>query len=927
MFSFLNWRKPKWQHTDTEVRRKAIERLEDEQVLLQVIDSEQDQALVHLALDRLREPASLDLLMHHELEPIRSHARNRRLQQLLPDDAPGALERIRDEQELLLVAALSEDDTVRTAAIERIQDPQKRFELAATHPVASVRYAAAEGIEDIPSLEALGRRTRGHDKRVYRLCRSRIDAFRAAERERHERDAAIAAWLTQAGQLADRVADDDTQRRLTALLAQWRQLDMDASDGQRQAAEHEIERIRRGLDGFEARARADQAQALALEHAGNAREQVINELARTLAQTRETLDTETLNEMLETVEARWAAACALAAAEPGERQRLDALRDEARRLIRPLASFTAHETQLSALCDELRNVDQDDHSALRQALDSARRRLRGLAWPEGVSKPDGLRALESEAAALQVRLEDLGARQNELVQLARTQLTAVQDELDAGSVRNARQQHGTLLTTIKRLDRRHQQGFQGDLQRLAAGLRDLRDWQSFATDPKRVELCEQMESLVGATLGAEPLAERIRELQAQWKALGGGEGRNNRELWKRFKSAADAAYEPCKVHFEQQGELRRERYAQRIELCEQLEQYEAQLDWSQADWPVVQKTLNAAREAFRELSPVERGAHHKSQRRFNAITDRIYAHLKDEYDRNLARKQSLAERVEALVEHPDLGEAMEQAKAAQAQWREVGITPRGPDQRLWRRFRSACDAVFARREDQRNARKAAIDDSIGLAEQVVEDASARITTLLDRPDSYATDDDGESQRVVEQAHERLAGLELPRRVLQRAQARLDELERLLQERARDARLKAESARWQALADNLRACAHAASGEQERAGELWRAGAELPYGVDTAALARRFATPEAEFDIDLARRLCICMEILAGLEGPAEEQELRMHIQMQRLARGLGRGDGDNDQESLDIINEWLLSAPRLDWEKRFVDALLSLEQS
>ena len=126
-------------------------------------------------------------------------------------------------------------------------------------------------------------------------------------------------------------------------------------------------------------------------------------------------------------------------------------------------------------------------------------------------------------------------------------------------------------------------------------------------------------------------------------------------------------------------------------------------------------------------------------------------------------------------------------------------------------------------------------------------------------------------------------------MLQRAQARLDELERLLQERARDARLKAESARWQALADNLRACAHAASGEQERAGELWRAGAELPYGVDTAALARRFATPEAEFDIDLARRLCICMEILAGLEGPAEEQELlarnlaRLITSMERLA--------------------------------------------
>src|SRR5580692_7826927 len=50
-------------------------------------------------------------------------------------------------------------------------------------------------------------------------------------------------------------------------------------------------------------------------------------------------------------------------------------------------------------------------------------------------------------------------------------------------------------------------------------LEELKDWKSFSVAPKRVELMEEMESLVGATIEPVALADRIKSLQEEWRTL------------------------------------------------------------------------------------------------------------------------------------------------------------------------------------------------------------------------------------------------------------------------------------------------------------------------------------------------------------------------------------------------------------------------
>src|SRR5690554_7606491 len=234
-----------------------------------------------------------------------------------------------------------------------------------------------------------------------------------------------------------------------------------------------------------------------------------------------------------------------------------------------------------------------------------------------------------------------------------------------------------------------------------------------------------MEELIDADIAPAILAEKVQALQEEWKELSVAGAGDDRELWQSFNAAADKAFEPCKAYFAEQAKLRESHVELRHKLINELASYELGMDWQQADWKIVQKTLDTARETFRTYGPVERTLHKETQDRFNEICDRIYGHLKDEYERNLATKADIVEQAQQLVTTEDLQGIVNKVKALQNQWKDVGVTPRGPDQKLWRDFREACDAIFARLDSQREERKSELSEIISRSEEHTSELQSR----------------------------------------------------------------------------------------------------------------------------------------------------------------------------------------------------------
>ena len=243
------------------------------------------------------------------------------------------------------------------------------------------------------------------------------------------------------------------------------------------------------------------------------------------------------------------------------------------------------------------------------------------------------------------------------------------------------------------------------LQRARAQQTRLAGWARWGTDQAR----EQLIGVAEALLKGEPdIAERARAvplLRREWKNLD-GHGAASQALWKKFDRAIERAYKPVAEQRAVEAAAHEVARAAKAAMCDAWEAWYAEqafvdlkaLETKREE--MTGKWRSAARAGFREERQL--------RKRFDALAGKIDARLEDAQTKEITRLRDLVTQAEALRETADLGAAMSAAKTLQRRWKDevTGIRLRhGEDQKLWRRFRSACDAVFARRDAEQTERE------------------------------------------------------------------------------------------------------------------------------------------------------------------------------------------------------------------------------
>ena len=451
------------------------------------------------------------------------------------------------------------------------------------------------------------------------------------------------------------------------------------------------------------------------------------------------------------------------------------------------------------------------------------------------------------------------------------------------------------------------------VQKLDASLGELKAWKEHAAAPKRAELIQEMESLIGAAQEPQALAERIRLLQEDWKTVSKGVLSDTDADWQRFHQAAERAYQPCREHFEAQAKLRQANAAKRKAILERLNAFEAAQSGDHADWRAFATVLREAPQEWRRHFPLERAVARELQKEFDAAMERLQGRLDAWHAGNAEEKRSLIRRAAGLVDLPDGREAAETVKRLQAQWKEIGAAP-DQERTLWEEFRGHCDAVFQKRQ------QAHADYTANLQSN-----KARAVALCEEAEQLAAGSesdlaDGAAKLAEWRAAFETVG-ELPRaeerglkgrfeRALERVRASIAAQTVRNQERSLEDLLEAAS-RIHAYG---RAAAQAAPAAEREA--LKQSAVTFIAGIahcpkrGAEALAHAWAAAEtaeplqAEHERAL-RMLCIRSEILKELPTPAEDQALRREYQMQRLVERMGRGIEGADDSVESLALEWI----------------------
>lgn len=598
---------------------------------------------------------------------------------------------------------------------------------------------------------------------------------------------------------------------------------------------------------------------------------------------------------LEQSEGRWAAVAAQA--DPEQRARVQQWLDISRETL------GAHLREVEAQAAR--------EQAAADAAAEARRQREQQAQASAAAAAEQARAVDEQrrAQAEAQQAEQQVFRQiDELVRKARGALNGGSSSRAAGLRRTIEEK----LAEVPPLPA----NLASQIQQIDKQLEELKDWKSFSVGPKRAELIEEMESLIGVELDPLALADRIKGLQDEWRTLGKGAGENVEADAQRFQEASQKAYEPCKVYLAEQALVRAENLRLREALLAKLVAFEAGCNWEQPDWRALINTLRETKQEWRRCSPVDHQAGRQQQKQFSALVESLQARLDAEYARNLKQKESLIERARQLLASDDGRKAIDGIKELQQKWRLVGPVPREADQRLWGEFRQHSDAVFQKREQEFSAYTAGLESNkaqaVVVCAQIEEIAALEGAELLARAGSVAE---------LRSAFEALG--EFPRADTRELRNRLDQaLERCRKSVARQQARDAERT-WIDLfeAANLVRAYRLAVARGLAADQLdaLRQSAEARMasvprwprnGLD--ALKQGLA---AEGSADLAanesvlRMLCIRAEMLADLPTPAEDQGLRREYQLQRLVQSMGQGltAGEAHLDALAI--EWVSAGP------------------
>jgi hypothetical protein len=508
--------------------------------------------------------------------------------------------------------------------------------------------------------------------------------------------------------------------------------------------------------------------------------------------------------------------------------------------------------------------------SLEKEVGRARAVLDAIDWPEFAMAPAALRESGDRLAAA----EDLVRAWRQELEDTRNEAEGVLESLDqhleAGELKQARSDAGRARNLLAGLPTAMADRASRRLAQLSARLSELDDWQTYATAPKREALCEAMEALVEEPLAPRDQASRIKTLRSEWNQLG-SVARADHHLLERFNTAAEKAFEPCRTYFAEQADVRAVNLAARESICQALDAYLRDTDWKTTDYRAAEQILRTARQEWRQHHPVDRTPGKALEERFEKLQADLHEHIKAEWDRNLALKRAIVEEAQRLAEaDEDIQVRIDGAKNLQIRWKAVGVTPRRPDQVLWRDFRAACNAVFAARDDVRRAE----DENLRAAEK---DRREVIEELREALDTTA---------AVEPS------------ILRDLRGRFDELPRLP-----DRLQRALEKEFDDLLKSARAAQEAANAAKERARvtDLARLDAELSiletrrrdgeaveYQSDEPFLLERWDRRDEPVPMDEIVRLTIEAEIAAEAETPPSDSERRLEIQVALMNEGRGR---------------------------------------
>jgi pterin-4a-carbinolamine dehydratase len=219
---------------------------------------------------------------------------------------------------------------------------------------------------------------------------------------------------------------------------------------------------------------------------------------------------------------------------------------------------------------------------------------------------------------------------------------------------------------------------------------------------KKQQILEKMKILADAKDDVSTHINEFRALQQEWKSIGQVPPSSLSDLFKQYNAYQEAFWDLIKIN----NELREYDFKKNLEAKTQIcEAAEKLID--EPDVVTAFQQLQKLHNEWHETGPVSRELREEIWQRFkNASTvinkkhQTYFESIRKIEDDNLDAKTALCEKIESidfslLKTFSEWDEATKNVLALQDEWRTIGFAPRKLNQKVFERYRHACDAFFS----------------------------------------------------------------------------------------------------------------------------------------------------------------------------------------------------------------------------------------
>ena len=248
---------------------------------------------------------------------------------------------------------------------------------------------------------------------------------------------------------------------------------------------------------------------------------------------------------------------------------------------------------------------------------------------------------------------------------------------------------------------------------------------------KKQAIIDELKSLVEGQEDVSAQFPAFRELQNRWREAGPVPVKSFRDINDTYQYYVEKFYDMVKINRDLRDLDFRKNLEAKEALCEAAEKLAENENVVNAF-----HELQKLHEQWKEFGPVAKEKREDIWNRFKAATavinKRYQAHfegLKEQQEENLAKKKVLCEKLEEIAGR-EIANASEwttlskEIEALQAEWRTIGFATKKENQKIYDRFRAACDKFFERKRDYYTSIKDNMNENLEKKQAIIEQAEA-----------------------------------------------------------------------------------------------------------------------------------------------------------------------------------------------------------